>query len=83
MKNAGPGTGSRPCPSQAEGDLETIEADLNSLILMICDEDVDKSAHAAPYNCAEGRTAYQGDGGVDVQSGIYGQRNRSSERTAS
>jgi hypothetical protein len=27
-KNRGPGTGERPRPSQAEGDLETIEADL-------------------------------------------------------
>lgn len=27
-KDRGPGTGNRPRPSQAEGDLETIEADL-------------------------------------------------------
>ena len=53
------------------------------LILMIGDEDVDKSAHAAPDNCADGSAADQGDGGVHVQSGIYRQRNRSSERTAS
>ena len=46
---------------------------------MIGDEDVDKNARAAADSCAERCAADQGDGGVHVQSGIYRQRNRSSE----